>query len=148
MASTSGMSSKYCSACIKKLPLSSFLASTSADLGGKVFGTCIPCQDQYKKRKALQPLDPNIQAKRRVPKPTKAPTRLEATIPPPNPLKSRPEATIPPPNPPKSRLETPICVPTPPLVQPQALGFLPANQWASIQSFNKAIAAVEIETCI
>src|SRR5208282_5071046 len=51
-------------------------------------------------------------------------------------------------NPPESRPETPIRVPTPPPVQPQAPGFLPADQWASIQSFNKAIAALEMETCI
>jgi hypothetical protein len=102
-------------------------------------------------------------------------SRPETTIPPPNPLESclellihlpnlvesrpetpililtpllRLEATIPLPNLFESCLETPIRVPTPPYAQPQALGFLFAKQWQWIQNFNKAIAAVEIETCI
>jgi len=103
-------------------------------------------------------------------------SRSKTTIPPPNLLKSRPETTIHPPNPPESRLETtipllnslksrlelsihppnlvesypetPICVLTPPHAQPQALSLLPAEQWQWIQNFNKAIAAVEMETCI
>src|SRR5271155_6271851 len=131
------MDSKYCSGCLQKCLLSSFLADASANPGSKVFATCILCRDRRSKtkRKALQPLDPNIQAKRRVPRPTKAPTRLNPSILPPNPVeappvpaetgleelpqaetlepsiappvpaKTRPEATIPPPNPPESRLE-------------------------------------------
>src|ERR1700722_17073042 len=174
------MDSKYCSACIKKLPLSVFLKDAS-NLASKVLATCDTCRARTaksrtdkSKRKALQPLDPNIQAKRRVPRLTKAPThpkpsipppalfesRPEATFPPPNPSTSRPEATIPPPNPPKSRLratispnpseshpETPIRVPTPPPIQPQASSVLPADQWASIQSFNRAMEQVKMESC-
>jgi hypothetical protein len=112
------MALKYCSACIKKLLLSSFLASASADLGSKVFRTCIPCQDQYKKRKALQSLDPNIPSKRRARGPLKAFPRPEPVIAPPNPPRSRLEATILSPNPPESRLQTLIPIPTPPLIQP------------------------------
>ena len=52
-----------------------------------------------------------------------------------------------PPNPPESRLETPIPIPTPPPIQPQAPGFLPADQWASIQSFNRAMEQVKMESC-
>jgi hypothetical protein len=124
----------------------------------KVLATCDTCRARTaksrtdkSKRKALQLLDPNIQAKRHVPWLTKALTYLKplipllalfescpkATIPPPNPPKSRLRAIISP-NPPKSRLETlipplnlpescletPIRVLTPPLTQPQALGFL------------------------
>ena len=147
----SKMDSKYYSSYAQKCLLSFFLKNASANPDSKVFSTCITCCDWCCKRKALQPLDPNIQAKRRVPWPTKAPTRLNPSIlplnlvesrlppnppkshpnpliPPPAPLESRLETTIPPPNPPESRLETPIYKPTPPPLQPQALGFLPANQ--------------------
>src|SRR5277367_4183508 len=153
------MASKYCSACIQKLPLSSFLANASADLGSKVFKTCIACRGKSKtKRKALQELHPNVPPKKRAttcthPKPSILPptplkSRLEATIPPPAPLESRLEATIPPPNPPESRPETPIRVPTPPLIQPQTPGFLPADQWHFIQNFHAAMDKVKMETCI
>src|SRR5271154_2066401 len=157
------MDSKYCSCCLQKRLLSSFLADASANPGSKVFATCIPCRDRRRsktKRKALQPLDPNIQPKRRVPRSTKAPTHLNPSILPPNPVEappvpaetrpeanippnppeSHPEATIPPRNPPESRPETPP-------IQPQAPGFLPADQWASIQSFNKAMEQVKMESC-
>jgi hypothetical protein len=60
----------------------------------------------------LQPLDPNVLAKKRSIQPTKALTRLELVIAPPNPLESRLEATIPP-NPLESRLEATI-PPNPP----------------------------------
>jgi hypothetical protein len=131
----------------------------------KVLATCALCRGWVakasSKRKALQLLDLNIQAKRRVPQPTKAPTRPNPSIPPPAPLESRPEATIPPPNPPESRPEAPILpyppklrpealirVPTPPPTQPQTLGFLPADQWQFIQNFYAAIDKVQMETCI
>ena len=157
------MSSKYCSSCAQKRLLSCFLLDASNPMS-KVLATCASCRAtkaRSSKRKALQPLDPNIQAKRRVPRPTKAPTRPEATIPPPNPLESHPkatvsppnppeprlEATIPPPNPPESRPEIPIPIPAPPPLQPQAPGFLPADQWASIQSFNRAMEQVKMESC-
>ena len=127
------MDSKYCSRCTQKRLLSSFL-SDAFNPGSKVLATyniCRASKSRYQKRKALQPLDPNIQAKRRVPQPTKALTR--------------PEATIPPPNPPEARPETPIPIPTPPPIQPQAPGFLPADQWASIQSFNRAMEDMKME---
>jgi hypothetical protein len=50
------MDEKRCSACAKKLPLSSFLADISADMTSKVFATCIPCRERSRsKRKAAQP---------------------------------------------------------------------------------------------
>jgi len=141
------MDSKYCSGCLQKLLLSSFLADASANPGSKVFATCIPCRDRRRsktKRKALQPLDPNRQAKRRVPQPT----RPNPSIPPLNPVESHPEATIPPPNPPESRLGANIPIPTPPPVQPQTPGFLPADQWQFIQNFHAAMDKVKMEACI
>src|SRR5271170_647925 len=103
------MDSKYCFACIKKLPLSLF----PSNLGGMVLATYDICQARTakSKRKALQQLDPNIPPKRRA----IASTRPKPAIPPPNP---RPEPLVAPPNPPKSRPETPIRVPTPPPAQP------------------------------
>jgi hypothetical protein len=180
-----GIALKYCSACIQKLLISSFLANAFADLGSKVFKTCIACRGKSKsKRKALQQLDLNIPPKKRAtactrPKPlipslallelcpeaTFLPNLPEscpeatipslnlpkscprATIPSPN-LPARPRATIPPPNPPELCLETYIPIPTLTLIQPQALGFLLANQWQYIQNFNAAIDKVKIETCI
>src|SRR5271156_2831450 len=163
------MDSKYCSGCTQKRLLSSFLSDAS-NLGSKVLATCNICRaskSRYQKRKALQPLDPNIQAKRRVPRPTKAPTRPKPLIPPPAPLESRPEATIPPPNPPESRPnppsllesrpQSPIYVPTPapaqpiqPPIQPlqPKLGFLPAEQWKLIQDFHTALDGVKMEYCL
>ena len=86
----------------------------------------------------------------------------EPSIPPSNPLESRLEPTcesrlepnlpLPQPTstqaPPNPRLEPtlPLLQPTSTPTQPQALGFLPADQWQSIQNFNKAMAAVEMET--
>src|SRR5580692_10743231 len=50
------MDENRCSTCAKKLPLSSFLADTSADMTSKVFATCIPCREWSRlKRKAAQP---------------------------------------------------------------------------------------------
>src|SRR5271155_5894551 len=197
------MSSKYCSSCTQERLLSCFLKDAS-NPASKVLATCASCRAataRHSKRKALQPLDPNIQTKRRVPRSTKAPTRLNPSILPPNPVEappvpaetrpeatippnspeSRPEATIPPPNPPESRLganippnppesrpEAPIPPPNPlesrlganvpppnppesrpesPPIQPQAPGFLPADQWTSIQNFNKAMEQVKMESC-
>jgi hypothetical protein len=146
------MDSKYCSGCYQKRPLSSFAKNGST---GRLLASCAPCcTSQAKsntKRKALQPLDPNIPPPKRraaaythskstIPPPNPPASRLEATIPPPNPPESRLGATIPP-NPPalrseatippnllESRPETLIPIPTPPLIQPQAPGFLPADQ--------------------
>lgn len=64
------MDSKYCSSCLQKHVLSSFLKNTSSDLGGKIFSTCIPCRAKNaKKRKALKPLCPNVLPKRRTTRP-------------------------------------------------------------------------------
>src|ERR1700722_12410085 len=97
------MASKYCSACIQKLPLSLFLKDAS-NPSGKVLATCIACQGKSKsKRKALQELHPNAPLNKRA----TACTRLKPSIPPPNLSESRPEATILP-NPHESRLEATI----------------------------------------
>ena len=93
------MSSKYCSGCIQKLPPSCFLKDTLASPTSRVYATCIQCRDKRKnasnkKRAALQSLDPNIQAAKRVrhsntcPQPTvQAPLPLIPPIePPPLPL--------------------------------------------------------------
>src|SRR5271154_822559 len=61
------MSSKYCSSCTQNRLLSCFLQDAS-NPASKVLATCASCRAsnaRYSKRKALQPLDPNIQAKRR-----------------------------------------------------------------------------------
>ena len=58
------MESKYCSTCPNKRLLASFLKDASANPGSKVFATCIPCREKSKKRRALQPLDPNRPSKR------------------------------------------------------------------------------------
>ena len=50
------MDEKRCSSCLKKLPLSSFLANASADMRSKVYATCISCRERSRsKRKAAQP---------------------------------------------------------------------------------------------
>ena len=108
-----------------------------------------------------------------IPPPAPLESRPKATIPPPNPPESRPGTTIPLPNPPESRLETTIPIPTPPPIQhppnpvesrlepsiappvpaetrPEPLqpsDFLPADQWASIQNFNRAMEQVKMESC-
>ena len=97
----SEMDAKYCSQCVQKLPISSFLANAFANLGTKVFSTCITCRARSKKRRALQPLDPNIPSKRRA----KIPTRSDPPIPPTIPVESPPESSILPP-PPELCLET------------------------------------------
>ena len=59
------MSSKYCSTCVQKLPISSFLKDTLASPSSRVYATCIKCRSYKnasdKKRAALRALDPNIQ---------------------------------------------------------------------------------------
>ena len=155
---TSVISSKYCSSCAQKRLLSCFLSDAS-NPESKVLATCALCRASKarSKRKALQPLDPNVPSKRRARGPPKALPHLEPVMAPPNPPKSRPEHPIPllrleapipiPPNPPESRPETAIPIPAPPPIQPQAPGFLPADQWASIQSFNRAMEQVKMESC-
>lgn len=53
------MDSKYCSTCTKKLPLSSFLKSASANPGTKVFATCVPCREKGKTRRAARSQRPS-----------------------------------------------------------------------------------------
>jgi hypothetical protein len=68
------MDSKYCSGCIRKLPLSCFPTNAS----GKVLATCTSCRSAQaksnKKRKALQELDPNLPSKRCATGPKRATT--------------------------------------------------------------------------
>src|SRR6267378_5187068 len=45
-----------CSHCKRTLPLSSFLANASADLGSRVFATCLHCRERSRsRRRASQP---------------------------------------------------------------------------------------------
>jgi hypothetical protein len=147
------MDSKYCSACAKKLPISSFLKDASANPGSKVLKTCLLCRNKSKsKRKALQPLDPNIPAKRQRPPPVEPLTHLEPLHPHRNPvesLKSPPEPAVLPPLL-KTRPELSTRPPTsiqPPPLQHQTTVFLPAEQWGYIQGFYAAMDQVKMETC-
>ena len=87
------MDSKYCSGCIRKLPLSCFPTNAS----GKVLATCTSCRSAQaksnKKRKALQELDPNLPSKRCATGPKRAittPSMLEPRPIAPSLLESRP----------------------------------------------------------
>ena len=109
------------------------------------------------KRKALEPLDPNVPSKRPAiarTKPTEAPP-----IPPPHiQSETRPESSICPLPPPESRPQAPLLIlldlpprpppppPPPPPVQPT--GFLPADQWKLIQDFHTALDGVKMEYCL
>src|SRR5437016_3876108 len=160
------MASKYCTTCYQRRLLPSFLADTS-NPEGKFLNTCIKCRARRKrsyKRKALQPLDPNVPSKRPAianTKPTEAPliplpyvrskTRPEPSIHPLPPPESRPETPLPIPPIPKSRLEAPLLPPPsppppPPPIQPT--GFLPPDQWRLIQDFHTALDGVKMEYCV
>ena len=151
------MDSKYCSSCIQKHALSSFLKDTSSDLGSKIFSTCIPCRAKNsKKRKALQPLCPNVPPKRRgrpklsvLPpshpiRPLLIPRPLASAFPPLLAGNAGP-TTLPPPSESRTRPSLP---PVQRQIQPQAAGFLPTEQWGYIQRFNAAMAEVKMETCL
>jgi hypothetical protein len=47
------MDSKYCSGCVRNLPLSSFLAGDG--LGDRIFATCISCRNKHSSRRAENP---------------------------------------------------------------------------------------------
>ena len=126
------MASKYCAHCIQKLLLPSFLADP-CDPKSKTLTTCINCRArrwEKKKRKALEPLDPNIPSKRPkigCTKPTKAPliplhiqpeTRPESSIRPLPSPESRPQAPLLIPPTPKSPLRPPSQPPLPPIPPP------------------------------
>jgi hypothetical protein len=150
------MSSKYCSCCAQKRPLLSFLKDTLASPDSRVFATCIN-KSSNKKRAALQSLDPNIpltgiathvRPPKRVcrlntgPQPiaqAPLPRNLPVEPPPPNP--QAPVIDLPPtePQPPQA----PIIVPPP----TEPTGFLPTDEWRRIQDFNRAMEAVQMETC-
>jgi hypothetical protein len=151
------MDSKYCSGCLQKRLLSCFPTNKS----GKVLATCNSCRatqaNRNTKRKALQELDPNLPSKRRVTGPkttTTTPSILEPRPIAPTVLESRPNPNPPAPlesrpNPP-SVLETHPIPPQPlqPPPIPSENGFLPAEQWVWIQSFNKKMAEIKMEACI
>jgi hypothetical protein len=168
------MGSKYCSNCIQKLPLSCFLKDTLTGPTSRVYSTCIQCRDKgkkasNKKRAALRSVDPNIQPAKRVYCPN---TGLQPIIQAPLPL--YPPIEPPPPNPPIYRSNTgpqpviqaplplnpPIELPPNPPTEPQPpqapvtvlppaepTGFLPTDEWQWIQDFNRAMEAVQLETC-
>jgi hypothetical protein len=145
---TAIMSSKYCSKCPYKLPISSFLKDALASPSSRVYSTCIQCRSQKnaynsKKRAALQSLDPNIQPAKRV-------HRSNG----PQPIVTGPQAPLPlnlpielpplPPNPPtEPRPQAPVTA----LPPTEPTGFLPTDEWRRIQDFNQAMAAVRMETC-
>jgi hypothetical protein len=117
------MSSKYCSKCPYKLPISSFLKDALASPSSRVYSTCIQCRSQKntsnsKKRAALQSLDPNVQPAKRVhrsnglqaPLPLNLPIELPP-LPPNSPAEPRPQAPV---------TALPLTEPT---------GFLPADEW-------------------
>jgi ssDNA-binding Zn-finger/Zn-ribbon topoisomerase 1 len=139
------MDSKYCSGYHQKRLLSCFPTNKS----GKVLATCNSCrtsQAKYNtKRKALQLLHPNLPSKRRDigPKITTATPSIPQTRPnPPAPIESGLT--------PRIELE-PRLNPAPqePRLRPilSENGFLSAEQWGWIQSFNTKIAEVKMETC-
>jgi hypothetical protein len=155
------MESKCCSVCAQKRVLSCFLKNPSANPGTKVFSTCIPCRDKAKKRRALQPLDANRPSKRPdVSRPLfEAPTNPSILLVSstsaansasnPAPAASPVPLSIPPAQPrPIQSVQRPV-QPQPILpAQPQAAGFLPAEQWGYIQRFNAAMEEVKMETCL
>ena len=151
----SEMDSKCCSTCAHTPSLSCFLKNASANPDSRIFVTCISCRDRSKKRRALQPPDPNAPAKRATTRPARAGTDVERSIPPPKPshLLPQPASPLPLPLQPEPRqlapppFETPQVPPHPP-AQPQATGFLPAAQWGYIQRFNAAMGEVRMETCL
>jgi hypothetical protein len=112
------MSSKCCSNCGQTRLLSAFLSDPS-NPASKELKTCGPCRvsiaksreklrGEKKKRKALQPLDPNISAKKRALSPAKTLARPALILPP-----------LPPPPPPPPRPEPSIRIPTlPPILPP------------------------------
>jgi hypothetical protein len=154
------MSSKYCSMCIQKLPISSFLKDTLASPSSRVYSTCIKCRGHKnasdKKRAALRSLDPNIQPAKRVrrsngPQPTVTglqptcqaplPPNLPVELPLPNPLTELQPLPNPPPELQPPQAPVTVLPPTEPT------GFLPADEWRRIQDFNRAMEAVQLETC-
>ena len=96
------MSSKCCSNCGQTRVLSFFLANPSKPASKKL-KTCAPCRVsrtkskaklKEEKRKALQPLDPNIPAKKRAFSPAKTLARPAPILPPLSPLPPRPEPSL------------------------------------------------------
>ena len=126
---------KCCSTCNKTLPPSSFLANASADPESRVFATCFLCRERSRsnsaKRKATQLLGPPR------PPPRPQPLALVETYP-----ESRISST------PADVSVPPLPVPVPAqLVPPPAAGFLPADQWGSIQNFHGDMNEHQMEPC-
>ena len=154
------MDSKYCAWCVQKLLLSLFLKDPS-NPASKLLSTCASCRVKAaakRKREDSHPRDPRVPAKNRRAAPPVAtlarpelPPRAEPIPPPPTALPPRPEPSprvptrSPPRPPPRPEESRPVCPPV--LPPPPTPGFLPADQWQWIQSFHKAMAAVEMETC-
>src|ERR1700729_814685 len=88
------------------------------------------------------------------PPPARLQTLLPLPPPPPPPAPRESSTPLPPPSPPPAPRESstpplpppPPPPPSPPPVQPA--GFLPAEQWGYIQSFNAAMEKVQMETCL
>src|SRR6266536_1550531 len=140
------MSSKYCSSCIQKLPLSCFLKDTLASPASRAYSTCIQCRGRTKalrgKRAALQSIDPNIQPPKRV---RRSNTGMQPTVQAPLPLILPVEPPPLPLNPPPEPLPPPAPVTALPPTEPT--GFLPADEWQRIRDFTRAMEDIQIETC-
>lgn len=147
--------------------LSSFLLDPS-NPASKERRTCAPCRVSVaksreklkgKKRKALQPLDPNVPAKKRPLQPAKTLlARPEPPVPQPELLirVPTPPPILPPPRPepsirvhapppilaPPPQPDPPIRIPTPP-----PPGFLPPDQWRWVQNVHQEMAAIKMEAC-
>jgi hypothetical protein len=134
--STTIMSSQCCSACAHHLPLSFFYKDTLTGPSSTVYKTCINCRSKKKKsdRKhaALRALDLNIRPTKRV----CLSNSLQPTVTGLRPL----------PNPPPEPPQAPVTI-LPVLPPTEPAGFLPTDEWRHIQEFNKAMEAVQLETC-
>jgi hypothetical protein len=147
------MSSKYCSACPQKLPLSCFLKDALASPTSRVYSTCIQCRDKRKKasnkkRTALQSIDPNIRPAKRTctshicPQPiVQAPIPQVLPIEPPLPPNPPAEPLLP------QALVTDGSVPVTDQPPTESTGFLPTDEWRQIQDFNRAMEDIQMETC-
>jgi hypothetical protein len=118
---------------------SSFFKDPSAGLSSRILAACRTTQDKAKaKRKALQQLDPNVPPKKYVHARNLRYPSCSTRI---TPGSHYPSSQ-------STRITSGNREPTAPPLQPQAPGFLPADQWWWIQSFHAAVDKVQMETCI
>jgi hypothetical protein len=127
------MPSKYCSSCIQRYPISSFLLDPS-NVTSREYTACKVCRNRQSvyraKRKALGPLNPNIPTKKHTNQPETPFTGSKLSIPPPENLPTESEGSIriPTLSPIPPRPEPSVRAPTPPPILPQTPSFLPTDQ--------------------